>query len=269
MTEKKIYFDQHKFARGMAKVGWLTLYLLVTIFITAILTLAISKVPDASANVLMFKKPGDWVIIGIVAASWILGAAFLTGYARHPQNGWWFWLGNLAAFSISGAIPFLAVEMAMKSSLSVQTVKRAVGITSASYWTMYVWLVLMAGMMVLINWHWLKKNNWYWFVTLAPYLVYGLFVYRSQLAWYDFLQFDGFSYRVLYRLFQSYNAVGFGHGAALSMMNGTVTIAGTVMAIGMILMIYLGGEWLVFKAQDKIKAKEAREEENQKAGQNG
>lgn len=266
MAEKKIYFDRHKFAKGMAKVGWITLYLLATIFITAVLTLAISKVPDASANVLMLKKPGDWVIIGVVAASWILSAVFLTGYTRHPQNSWWFWLGNLAAFSISGGIPFLAVEMAMKSSLSVSAIKRAVNITSASYWVMYVWLLLMAGMMVLINWHWLKKNNWYWFVTLAPYLVYGLFIYRSQLAWHDFLQFDGFSYRVLYRLFQSYNMLGFGHGAAISMMNGVAIIAGTVMTIGLILMIYLGGEWLVFKAQSKVKAKEADKEKVAKAG---
>ncbi len=266
MAEKKIYFDRHKFAKGMAKVGWITLYLLATIFITAVLTLAISKVPDASANVLTLKKAGDWVIIGIVAASWVLGAVFLTGYTRHPQNGWWFWLGNLAAFSISGGIPFLAVEMAMKSSLSVSAIKRAVNITSASYWVMYVWVIAMAGMMILLNWHWLKKNNWYWFVTLAPYLVYGLFVYRSQLAWHDFLQFDGFSYRVLYRLFQSYNMLGFGHGAAISMMNGVAIIAGTVMTIGLILMIYLGGEWLVFKAQSKIKAKEADKEKVAKAG---
>lgn len=266
MTKKKIYFDRHKFARGMVKVGWIMLYLLMTIFITAVLTLAINSVPDASANVLMFKKVGDWVIICVVAASWLFGAMFLTGYSRHPQNSWWFWLGNLAAFSISGGIPFLAVEMAMKSSLSVSAIKRAVNITSASYWVMYVWVIAMAGMMILLNWHWLKKNNWYWFVTLAPYLVYGLFVYRSQLAWHDFLQFDGFSYRVLYRLFQSYNMLGFGHGAAISMMNGVAIIAGTVMTIGLILMIYLGGEWLVFKAQSKIKAKEADKEKVAKAG---
>ena len=79
MTKKKIYFDRHKFARGMVKVGWIMLYLLMTIFITAVLTLAINSVPDASANVLMFKKVGDWVIICVVAASWLFGAMFLTG----------------------------------------------------------------------------------------------------------------------------------------------------------------------------------------------
>lgn len=243
----------------MKKILWGTIYFLVYMVITIAFAELLPLKNPFSINYMQLKRVGDWLMLLLNLLLGFGGAWLIARYLRLNKI-LRFWLGQLGMLMLVNGIIFFSCQVAMTqfTKLNYSNLKRAVQYITLNYYAEYAILMVAMFTMLFLNKKrgWLNKNPWFYFVTMAPYIVEVGYIFNSQLAWNNFIDMNKFSYHLLYKMFLDYGRAG--NHLSLLLLDDSSKAVGITMLISAAAVIYIGGEYLVYKAQ---KAHERRKKE--------
>lgn len=250
----------------MSVTGWVLLYAWVYLLITIIFAEILTYRGRTSLNFMQLKHPMDWIILVAVLIASAGGVALLIGYKHRPKSHLWFWLGQLGGLmAINGLLTFVdQATMAQYAKLTRSNVKHILQLITGNYYAEYALLALVMVGMLWLNYRqgWLKRNNWYYFWTMAPYIIETGIVYHYQLGWQTFTSMTGFTASRLYDLLSAYQH--YDNTISVLLMDDSTNPSVIVLGIASAAVIYIGGEYLVWKWQQAHKGRKAQAQRKQK-----
>ncbi len=244
----------------MATSGWILLYIMMYLAITTAIAEILSYRGHLSLNFMQLKHPADWVILITVLATSFSGIGLLIGYYHRAKARLWFWLGQLGALMvINGVITFVGqTAMARYAKLTRSNVKNIIQLTTSNYIAEYILLVLMMVGMIWLNHRqgWLTRNNWYYFWTMAPYIIEIGVVYHYQLGWEVIKTMKGFSANRMYDMLSAYQH--YDNTVSILLMDNSTDPTTIILGLAAAAVIYIGGEYLVWKWQKAFQSRKTQ-----------
>lgn len=255
-----VHFEKWKLEKGLHILFWYVIYFLVYMAITILFAEMLPLSRLVSLDFMELAKPGDFVMLILVLLISVVSSLLLYRYLNpkeEKQTAFDFWKGQLAMLMLSNALLLLINQISILQfqSFNYKNLQPIIRYITQNYIALYIVLSIVMAFMLIVNkkQEWFKKNNWYSFFTVAPYIIELSMVYRYQTRWLDFIHMRNFSYSKLYKLLVSYSHQG---GSITYLLFDDISKPlGIIMFISTAIMIYIGGEYVVYKIQQRRKAK--------------
>lgn len=221
----------------------------------------ISRNMKFSMAVFKFKSNGDWLILGIMILALFVGAFLIyTTYQHKEITLYRFLQRNMGLMLIIATILLIFNQIVLsltKQHFTVDSIRKIVMWSNICYFTSYVGIAILLGTSLWISQLWIKKNNWYTFLSFLGPLIYLQQVVIQNVSFSKFLNEKTVSYAKLAQMFRQASAGG--TPLDISMMNGSYIPAAKIVILGLILVLVIGGVHFVLqtrqKAVRKIKGK--------------
>lgn len=261
-------FSTEHFKKSVYFVIWSLIYLFVYMVITIIILEMFTHLPKTSENFMQLQEPGDFVfLIGTVIIA-IAGLIMFYRYLKDKNNNKMkFWLGQFGFGMLYNSVLFFITQTSMMqfSHLNLKSVKEAIKFVNLNFWVSMALTVLAMLLLLYINFkkQWLKKNNWYYFVTFAPSILELGLIYHYQISWLNVMNISKhMSMNTLYALIVGFHH--FDHNFSVLMIDSSSEPIGICMLIATAVTVYIGGESLVWKWQKANQSRKAKVEAKQK-----
>lgn len=258
----RLKFNKSSFNKRMNRIGWFFIYFVVYMFITIAVAELMTLKNAFSVNYMQLKKTGDWFILATNTIGCLVAVFLIWKYIKSSnEDKLLFWLGQISTLILVNGVLFFSIQTSITryQKLTLIDLKHIISIINDNFWIEYIILAISLMIMIFINYkkEWFKVNNWYYFITVAPYILELGLVYRYQQAWLQFTESSSFSYREVYAMLVNYQQHA--HPISMLLMDGSAIPVGVFFFLGLISLIYIGGERLVWswKQNKQSRKKEA------------
>lgn len=253
---KIVGINRKRLSKSLRVCGSILLYAGVYIAITmAFAELQLVHL-DMSDNMFELKKNGDYILLGLLVVSILVGLVIFRWFLKRDKySKLSLWSGNIGLFVLGNALLTILLQAiaSIFGKLTLDNMRTMIWLVDSSYYMAYVFIIVMAAIILFTNSQkgYLKHNNWVAFITLCPYIIEAAFCARYQMMWNNFKTLKSFNYSTVYKMFKAYNRAG--NHASLLTMDDLTKVFGFAALFGVTVLVYIGGEYLVYISQKKIK----------------
>lgn len=221
----------------------------------------ISRHFEFSTAVFKFRVNGDWLILGIMILTLVIGSLLIyTTYRNKRITIYRFLQRNMGLMLITATILLIFNQIVLsltKQHFTADSIRKIAMWSKICYLTSYIGILVLLGCSIWMSRSWIKKNNWYIFWAFLGPLIYLQQVVNQNVSFNRFLSEDAVSYSKLALMFRQASAGG--TPLDISMMNGSYIPAAKIMILVLVLILMIGGVHFVLqtrqKAVRKIKGK--------------
>lgn len=213
----------------------------------------ISQYLEFSTAIFKFQVNGDWLVLGIMILSLIIGALLIYTTYRNKEITMYRFLQRNTGLTLITATMLLIFNQIVLSltqqHFTASSIRKIAWWSNACYFVSYAGILLLLGISFWLCRSWIKKNNWYIFWTFLGPAIYLQQVVNQNMSFIKFLSEKTVSYSKLALMFRQASASG--TPIDVSMMNGSYIPAAKTMILGLVIILMIGGVHFVLQTRQK------------------